>query len=108
MCVCVLYLRVRHDAWVSRDVCALSLRVSPDARVFYCLGVSHDVRQCLRCQSRCACFCCLRVSLAVCAVCWLRARYRVRVLCLGAHHDVNVFGGQGKEISASVLDIVLG
>ena len=48
MCVCVLYPRVRYDAWVSRDVCALSLRVSPDARVFYCLGVSHDVRQCLR------------------------------------------------------------
>ena len=33
---------------VNRDVCALSLRVSPDARVFCCLRVSHDVRQCQR------------------------------------------------------------
>ena len=30
----------------------------------------------------------------------------MRVLCLGAHHDVNVFGGHGKEISASVLVIL--
>ena len=60
MCVCVLYLRVRHDAWVSRDVCALSLRVSPDARVFYCLRVSHDVRQCLR----------VNHDVRVAVVCW--------------------------------------
>ena len=58
--VCVLYLRVRHDAWVSRDVCALSLRVSPDARVFRCLRVSHDVRQCLR----------VNHDVCVAVVCW--------------------------------------
>ena len=29
-------------------VCVLYLRVSPDARVFSCLRVSHDVRWCLR------------------------------------------------------------
>ena len=45
-------------------------------------------------------------SCCVCAVCWLRARYRMRVLCLGAHHDVNVLGGHGKAISASVLVIL--
>ena len=108
MCVrvCVLYLRVRHDAWVSRDVCALSLRVSPDARVSYCLRVSHDVRQCLCVESRCACCCCLLVSPAVCVVCCLWARHHVRVLCLGVHRDVSVFGGNGKEISASVLVIL--
>ena len=40
-----------------------------------------------------------------CVICWLRARHHVRVLCLGVHHDVNVFGVKGKEISASVLVI---
>ena len=44
----------------SRDVCALSLRVSPDARVFYCLRVSHDVRQCL----------CVNHDVRVAVVCW--------------------------------------
>ena len=28
-------------------MCALSLRVSPNERVFNCLQESHDVRQCL-------------------------------------------------------------
>ena len=46
--MCVLHLRARNDAWMNRDVCAVSLRVSPDAHVFQCLRVSHDVRQCLR------------------------------------------------------------
>ena len=46
------------------------------------------------------------MSPAVCVVCWLRARHHVRVLCLGVHHDVSVFGGKGKEISASVLVIL--
>ena len=46
------------------------------------------------------------MSPAVCVVCWLRARHHVRVLCLGVHHYVNVFGGVGKEISASVLVIL--
>ena len=82
-------------------MCApLSLRVSPDAHVLYCLRVSHGVSAC---QSRCACFCCL---LVLRVVCWLRAGHHVRVLCLGVHHDVNVFGGKGKEISASVLVIL--
>ena len=30
----------------------------------------------------------------------------MRVLCLNVHHDVSVFGGNGKEISASVLVIL--
>ena len=45
-------------------------------------------------------------SCCVCVVCWLRARHHVRVLCLGVHHDVSVFGGKGKAISASVLVIL--
>ena len=42
----------------------------------------------------------------MCVVCWLRARDHVRGLCLGVRHDVGVFGGKGKEISASVLVIL--
>ena len=101
--MCVLFLRVRHDAWVSRDVCALSLRVSPDARVFLLSASESRCASVSVCQSRCACCCCLLVSPAVCVVCCLWARHHVRVLCLGVHRDVSVFGGNGKEISASVL-----
>ena len=39
-------------------------------------------------------------------MCHVLAVHHVRVLCLGVHHDVIVFGGKGKEISASVLVIL--
>ena len=42
-------------------MCALCLCVSvPDARVFNCLRVSHDVRQCL----------CVNHDVRVAVVCW--------------------------------------
>ena len=104
--VCVfLSLRVRHHAWVNRDVRCVSACQARCA----CVSLSASESPCASvsaCHSRCACFSCLLVSLAVCVECWLRARHHVRVLCLGFHHDVNVFGGNGQEISASVLVIL--
>ena len=99
MCVRVCFVSAcQHDAWVSRDVCALSLRVSPDARVFYCLRVSHDVcvsvfvsiTMCmflLSAGESCWVCCVLAAGEASCAC----------FVCLGVHHDLSVFGGKGKE-----------
>ena len=88
--MCVLYLRVRHDAWVNRDVRFVSACQSRCA----CVPLSASESRCAAvsaCHSRCACFCCLLVSPAVGVVCWLRARHHVRVLCLRVNHDVRLF-----------------
>ena len=45
---------------MNRDVCAVSLRVSPDAHVYHCLRVGHGVGHCLRVNDD------VRVSV----VCW--------------------------------------
>ena len=92
----------------SRDVCACALCLCVSVQMRVCLLSASESRcaSVSACQSRSACFFCLLVSTAVCVVCWLRARHHVRVLCLSVHHDLNVFGGKGKEIRASVLVIL--
>ena len=123
--MCVLYLRVRHDAWACGDACALSLcvsftmcvnlRVSPVVCVCYMLSA---------CQSRCARFFGLRESPAVCVVCWLQAKHHVRVcvsvsirMCmfLAAHARKSVRQSSRSSaktnvnhMKSAVVDIVLG
>ena len=97
--VCVLYLRVRHDAWA----CGYMLSA---------------------CQSRCARFFGLRESPAVCVVCWLQAKHHVRVcvsvsiiMCmfLAAHARKSVRQSSRSSaktnvnhMKSAVVDIVLG